>query len=567
MSRKLDHYGAASPGREWQGRGTAAAPAEKPSATDRRAFLRNAGMAGAAFLIPGSLAASAKLTNARSEPATMARPVWLAGLSAAPSKQDWYALRQALSTHLLILPGQRAYNQARQLFDPAYDSLTPAGIAYCARPSDVAACLSFVTRFKLPVRVRCGGHSYAGWSSVNKGLIVDVSKMDSMRFGNGTVTTGAGIDLINFYGGLAGHGVAVPGGSCPTVGIAGLTLGGGIGVLARQFGLTCDALESVQMVLADGSVVTADASQHSDLLWASRGGGGGNFGVATSFTFATHPLRSLAVFFLEWPWSLAARVVNAWQSWAPSAPDALWSNLHLSAATGGPPQPVSVGGTYVGSVSAAARQLDHLYGLVGSHPSVTYLNPDSYLQAMLYEANCARIKGCDTPPGGSLPFEPFYAKSDFFTRKLDGAGIGALLSGINALARVRGARGGGGSIAFDALGGAVNKVKPDATAFVHRDALFLAQYYTGWTWTGSTQPAANQYRWLTSYYNALHPHASGQAYQNYIDPALRDWQQAYYGANYGRLQLVKATYDPHQLFTFPQSVLPATIGCGAMADC
>jgi FAD/FMN-containing dehydrogenase len=567
MGGRLDHYGDGSPGQAEKGNGAMGARADQRAGTDRREFLRTAGMAGAAVLLPGSLAA-AKLAHDGTKRAAAARPVWLTSFSAGPSKQDWYALRKALSTHLLIQPGQRAYNEARQLFDPAYDSLKPAGVAYCGLPSDVAACVSFVTRFKLPVRVRCGGHSYAGWSSVSNGLIIDVSKMNSMRFGAGTVTVGTGIDLINFYGGLAARGVAVPGGSCPTVGIAGLTLGGGIGVLSRQFGLTCDALESVQMVLADGSVVNADARQHSDLLWASRGGGGGNFGVATAFTFGTHPLSNLVVFFLEWPWSQAARVVNAWQSWVPSGPDALWSNLHLSATTGGRPQPVSIGGTYVGSISAAARELDRLYALIGSHPSFSYLNSQTYLQAMLYEANCAQVKGCDTPPGGKLPFEPFYAKSDFFTRKLNGAGINALLSGIQALARVKGARGGAGSIAFDALGGAVNKVKADATAFVHRDALFLAQYYTGWTWAGSTQPAASQYKWLTSYYNAVHPHASGQAYQNYIDPALPNWQQAYYGSNYGKLQLVKATYDPHQLFRFPQSIAPlTTLGCGTGADC
>jgi FAD binding domain/Berberine and berberine like len=565
MSENLDRNGAASPAQAEIGKGSE--PGHQRAETDRRAFLRTAGMAAAAVVVPGALAASARLAYDASRRADTARPVWLTSFAAGPSKQDWYALRAALSTHLLIQPGQRAYDQAKQLFDPAYDSLMPAAIAYCARPSDVAACLSFVTRFKLPMRVRCGGHSYAGWSSVDKGLIIDVSMMSALTFGKGTVTTGSGIDLINFYGGLANHGVAVPGGSCPTVGISGLTLGGGVGVLARQFGLTCDALRSVQTVLADGSVVTADASQHSDLLWASKGGGGGNFGVATSFTFNTRPLSNLIVFFLEWPWSQAARAVNGWQSWAPTGPEALWSNLHLSAATGGAPQPVSIGGTYLGSVSAANRELDRLYALIGSHPSSYFLSPKTYLQAMLLEANCKQVNGCDTPPGGSLPFEPFYAKSDFFTKKLDGAGISALLGGINALRGVRGARGGAGSIAFDALGGKVNSVKPDATAFVHRDALFLAQYYTGWTWTGSTAPAAGQYKWLTSYYNALHPHASGQAYQNYIDPALKNWQQAYYGPNYGRLQLVKATYDPHDLFKFPQSIAPATLGCGAMADC
>ncbi len=152
-----------------------------------------------------------------------------------------------------------------------------------------------------------------------------------------TATVGAGTRLIDFYHGLAAKGRAVPGGSCPTVGIAGLTLGGGIGVTARAYGLTCDSLESLQIVTANGAVLTATASpgQYSDLFWACQGGGGGNFGVVTSFTFRTAAGPEPVLFSLSWPWSQAARVVAAWQSWAPNAPDALWSNLHLAAAPGG----------------------------------------------------------------------------------------------------------------------------------------------------------------------------------------------------------------------------------------
>jgi hypothetical protein len=121
---------------------------------------------------------------------------------------------------------------------------------------------------------------------------------------------------------------------------------------------------------------------------------------------------------------------------------------------------------------------------------------------------------------------------------------------------VRGAAGGGGALAFDAFGGAVNRVSPSATAFVHRNALFLAQYTTSWNWPGSSGGMANQHAWLRSYYASVHPHASGQAYQNYIDPDLTNWPPAYYGANYARLQQVKRKYDPHRLFNFPQAITP-----------
>ena len=533
----------------------------------RRTILFAAGVAGAAAVTDVCLGRGATPAQALSATHQRATPAWLTRLSSTPTNADWNALKGKLSTHKLVRPGQSDYNAARELFDPRFDSLRPSGIAYCKRPSDVAACVSFVTRFGLPVRVRSCGHSYEGWSSVNNGLIVDVSDMNSLHFGNGTVTAGSGIDLINFYAGLAARGKAVPGGSCPTVGLAGLALGGGVGVLGRQFGLTSDAIESLQIVTADGSTLSCNSTNaHSDLYWASRGGGGGNFGVATSFTFRTHDLRSLVVFFLGWPWIDAGRVVNAWQSWAPHANPNLWSNLHLFANTGGPPE-VSVGGTFIGSIDGANRLIGQLYDKVGVKAPSHSVKVHSYLSAMLLEAGCETktVHACNMATR-----VPSFAKSDFFTKPLNSAGISALLRGIERLATVRGAAGGNGSIALDAMGGAVNRVHPQATAFVHRNALFLAQYITGWTSPGSAAGIANQRRWINSYYNAVHPHASGQAYQNYIDASLANWRVAYYGINYTRLSEIKAKYDPHQLFRFPQGITPPTqVACVADAapDC
>ena len=262
------------------------------------------------------------------------------------------------------VPVTGATCQARQLFEPRFDALEPAGIAYCHSPADVATCLSFVRKFRLPVRVRSGGHSYAGWSTVTGGLVIDVSAMNSVSFGDSTVTVGAGLDLIHFYAALAAGGVAVPGGSGPTVGIAGSALGGGIGALSRLYGTTSDNLTAIELLMADGSALTCDGTHNSDVLWACRGGGGGNFGVATSLTFQTDPLTELCVFSLTWPWSQATAVVSAWQSWAPHAPDALWSTLRLAAGFGGEPT-LSVSGTYAGSHLGLSRHLDRLYRRVG----------------------------------------------------------------------------------------------------------------------------------------------------------------------------------------------------------
>ena len=483
--------------------------------------------------------------------------------SSGPTAADWTALARDLAG-TLVRPGDAAYATGKLLYDPRFDSQHPAGIAYVKSAADTATCLAFVRKFGVPVAARSGGHSYAGWSGTS-GLIVDVSDFKTVAVSGASATVGAGTRLIDFYSGLAAKGRAVPGGSCPTVGIAGLTLGGGIGVTARAYGLTCDSLESVQLVTAAGTVLNATAKEHGDLFWACQGGGGGNFGVVTSFTFRTVPAPAPVLFTLDWPWSRAAQVVAAWQSWAPNAPDELWSNLHLSAAPGGKTPAIQVGGCYLGSVGDAATLLDQLYARVGAPPSSHFLSdPQPFLTAMLAEAGCSSLglQACHLPgyaSGGKLGRQPQYAKSDFFTTPLNSAGISTLLAGLVALQKVKGAKGGTGGIAFDALGGAVNRVKPGATAFVHRDALFSAQYTTDWANGAASAGISNQYTWLGKYWSSMRAHASGQAYQNYVDPALPNWQQAYYGANLARLQAVKQKYDPTRLFTFPQAVLSRSL--------
>ncbi len=537
----------------------------------RRAVLLSAAAAGGA----GAVAAVIQATRSGTpQPAAGSGPSGSAPGGAqhghrahpGPSAADWTALRRDLSPAMLIRPGEQGYRRARLLFDPRFDHLRPAGIAYCRSAADVSACLAFARRFAVPVAARSGGHSYAGWSSTS-GLIVDVTQLASFQADGSTVQVGTGIRLIDFYSQLADRGLAVPGGSCPTVGIAGLTLGGGVGVLGRALGLACDNLQAVQIVTADGQVRDCDSQQHPDLFWASRGGGGGNFGVATSLTFGAHRLPAMTLFFLSWPWSQAERVLAGWQAWAPYQGDELWSNLHLSAAPGGPsPFSVQVGGTFLGSPGDAAALLDKLYAAVGSQGSGEPFET-SYLAAMLDEAGCSdlTVPQCHLPslvPAGQLARQPEFAKSDFFTRPLPPAAISKLVAGTEQFAGVGAAAGASGGVALDACGGAINRVGPAETAFVHRDALFLAQYTTTWT-PGPRRGvvvdsgARRQRQWQRGLHAAMRPYASGQAYQNYIDPELADWRQAYYGANYPRLARVKAAYDPGQLFRFPQGITPA----------
>ena len=229
-------------------------------------------------------------------------------------------------------------------------------------------------------------------------------------------------------------------------------------------------------------------------------------------------------------------MIAGWQSWAPNAPDALWSNLHLSAAPGGRTPTIQVGGCYLGSITGAHNLIEQLYGKVGSNATGYFLNQYSYLNAMLFEAGCRHgLTACHLPwyqSGGTLTRQPELAKSAYFSRPLSSAGIATLLRGVTNLQSVRGAAGGVGGVAFDALGGQVNRVSPTATAFVHRNALFGAQYTTGWTNGAAAAGINNQHAWLRSYWASMQPYANGQAYQNYIDPDLTNWSQAYYAQNY-----------------------------------
>ncbi len=484
----------------------------------------------------------------------------VAGRAAAPSPADWAALATDLAGPL-VRPGDSGYPTAKLLFDPRFDVLRPTGIAYVANQHDVSTCLAFARKFGVPFTARAGGHGYAGWSGTN-GLIIDVSNLKTVTVSGTTATVRAGARLIDFYHGLAAEGRAVPGGVCPTVGIAGLTLGGGVGVFARAYGLTCDNLESLQLVTADGAVLTATggASQYADLFWACQGGGGGNFGVATSFTFRTWRAPEPVLFSAHWPWARAARVVGAWQSWAPHAPDELWSKLILLADVGGRAPTVQLSGACLGSASDAANLLDRLYTMAGAPPSSSSLSgPQPFLTAMLSEAGCSTIgyQACHLPwysSGGTLARQAQFSKSDFFTAPLSAAGVGTLLAGVAALQGTAGNHDGIGGVQLDSFGGAVNRVSPGATAFVHRNALFMAQYTTDWYPGATAAGISAQHAWIRQFWSSMRPYASGQAYQNYVDPDLANWRQAYYGANYPRLAAVKRKYDPSGLFTFPQAI-------------
>jgi FAD/FMN-containing dehydrogenase len=483
-------------------------------------------------------------------PATAAPP------GGAPS---WGALQKGLDGDL-IRPDDAAYKTARQLYNTRFDNLKPAALAYVANEDDIRECLAFARTHRTPVSIRSGGHSYAGWSSGNGRLVIDVSKLDSLEHAASDGIVGAGARLADVYRTLADRGRTIPAGSCPTVGVSGLTLGGGHGVASRAYGLTCDSLTSATVITADGSRLTADAQENKDLFWALRGAGNGNFGVVTELRFRTHPAPATVSAYLSWPWSKADALLGAWQEWGPEQPDEIWSALHLDATPGGTTPSVSLSAFSLGSEGDLQNALDRLADRAGPASSVS-LRRRSYEEGMLVYAGCSGIteEQCRLPgttPGrgkeGTLGRETYSAASDFFDRSLSAAGRGALISATEDFTRIPAAHGGGGgSISLTALGGATNRVDPLATSFVHRRSRMLAQYIASWQ-PDTSGPA--QQAWLKNAHGSMRRYASGAAYQNYIDPTLTDWRAAYYGPAADRLTQLKKQYDPDRLFDFPQAL-------------
>jgi FAD/FMN-containing dehydrogenase len=529
---------------------------------NRREFLKYGGratLAVAALGIPGCSAAVTSLTPSAS---THTAP-------GPPTDADWAALASRI-TGTVVRSHDPTYAVDTQLFNPRFDGSTPAGIVYCASVSDVQRTVAFAQAHAMPITARSGGHSYAGYST-GMGVVCDVTRMAGVAAQpEGSAVIGAGARLIDVYAALAPQGVAVAAGSCPTVGIAGLALGGGLGVTGRKFGLTCDNVTQLTVVTASGDTLTCDESRNSDLYWACRGGGGGSFGIVTSLTAATHTVPALTLFTIRWPWRAAAEVIAAWQDWIATIPDELWSICHvLSTTTPGSPS-ISVDGAYLGTQPALTPWLNALQKAVGTAAGSVSVGAHAFLDAMLIEAGCAgqSVASCHlAQPNtqGTLQREASLGRSDIALQPLNAAAISVIVDGVEQRQANPDATTIAG-VAMESLGGAINRVAPDATAFVHRNGLFSTQYNATWPTGATSAVVQSNIDGVNALYAAMRPFASGSAYQNYIDPALTDWPHAYFGSNLSRLMTVKARYDPLDLFHFAQSIPIRGIGAPTPAS-
>ncbi len=234
-----------------------------------------------------------------------------AGAATGVSRQRWRELEAKLGRKL-VRPGDPAYLRVGRPLNLRYAGIRPGGVAVCTNVQDVRTAVAWAHENRVPVAVRSGGHNYAGYSA-GPGLVVNVGGMRgvSVNDARGTVTAQPGARNTTIYNGLQPHGVAISAGRCPTVAVGGLVLGGGIGFSSRKLGLTCDHLIEAQLVTADGHLLNCSEREHSDLFWALRGGGGGNFGVCTSYTFVTHPVSHVTLYDISWEWADAPAVFEA----------------------------------------------------------------------------------------------------------------------------------------------------------------------------------------------------------------------------------------------------------------
>ncbi|MCR3746357.1 FAD/FMN-containing dehydrogenase [Lentzea californiensis] len=435
--------------------------------------------------------------------------------TAAAAGTDWARLRRRLGDRL-VLPGDPGYDALRVPWNTIYAHRRPAAIARCVRPEDVQACLEFASHERIPVAARSGKHSYAAYSLPENGLVVDLAAMSAVTVAGTRARVGAGAQLLPVYEAVGAAGQALPAGTCRSVGIGGLALGGGISVLGRKYGLTSDRLLSARIVTPDGCLRTASAHEEPDLYWALRGGGGGNFGIVTEFTFRTAPAPGLTVFKLVYPAGAAADALDAWQEWMVQAPDELWSNCTVDA---DPAAATNIGGAYVGPKKDLEPLLDRM-------PAATRTVQEmSYLETMRYYA------------GNPGPGFRFAASSRMLRDHVPGERVTGLMHGQSD-----------GAILFDSFGGALGRVAPDATAFPHRDARASAQIFMD----AENRTEAEARQVLATVRDGLG--AGNTGYVNYIDPEMPDWPTAYYGRNLARLRKVARRYDPDRVLAFPQGL-------------
>jgi len=464
---------------------------------------------------------------------------WITGCSsttATDPSQIWKDL-DALLTGDLLLPGSMAYFDFAKPWALQYAVVPPAGIARCVSEADVQTCITWAKKNGVALVARSGGHSYAAYSQTS-GLLVDVSLMNSVAYDatTGLGTLGGGARNRDVYAAMRPLGKAVTHGRCKNVGVAGLVLGGGIGFNMRAHGLTCDKLVSTRIVTADGVARNCSATENTDLFWAIRGAGGGNFGIHTQFVFAPFTAPDLVVFNISWDVKLE-EVFAALQQVVISAPVTLGSKVSVVVT----PQSglnrivVNLLGQLAGTTSELSAVLQPVYSV--ATPSASTIREMSYWDGQEFLSE-----------EGSPEYS--HERSRFAPTPLAAEGIAAIFRNIRAWPGTSVA----GTWKFFTMGGVINDVSPTDTAFVHRSVAFVSSIELEWLSADQGTLLERNFAWLDAFHQEMEAYTSMHCYQNFIDRKQVNYLDAYYGENLDRLKRVKQLVDPTNIFTYPQAI-------------
>ena len=442
---------------------------------------------------------------------------------ADPNSTGWGGLSTALGGKVLLPDNGSQFATAKQVFNTIYNGFTPAAIVTPTSAADVQKAMAFAAAHNLKVAPRSGGHSYIGASTANGAMVFDLRQLPggiNYDAATGQVTVTPATSLYAMHEALATAGRGIPTGTCPSVGAAGHALGGGLGANSRHAGLLCDQLTSASVVLPGGQAVTASAANSPDLFWALRGGGGGNFGVTTSLTFATFPTTDLDVVNLNFPPQSFAQVLVGWQNWLRSADRSSWALADSTTDQFGThcrilaTCPVGSGGNVASAIISA----------VGMRPSSTENHTFNYIDLVRYLA----VGNLNPSPLG------YVGGSDVFPT-VNAATAQGIASAVNAFPR-----GAGRMLAImHALDGALASVAPGATAFPWRRQYALVQWYV----EPSGDPSAAT-SLLNTAHQAVQPYSVG-GYVNYLE--ANQPPSRYFGANLSQLTAVRQKYDPGRI--------------------
>ena len=441
----------------------------------------------------------------------------------------------------LLTPENPGWDEARRVYNAMIDR-HPALIARCRDVADVVESVNFARDHDLLLAVRGGGHNGGGLGTCDGGLVIDLSPMNGVRVDPAART--ARVEGGCVWGDVdhATHafGLAAPSGIISSTGVGGLTLGGGIGNLSRRYGLSVDNLLAVDMVLADGSFVTADAERHPDLFWAVRGGGG-NFGVVTSFLFRLHPVSTVVAGPLFWPIAQGAEVMRWYREFLPGAPPELNAWFGFLTVPPVAPFPEPLQGTKVAALLACwCGPLEEADAALAP---VREFGPPVMdgTQPMPFPALQSAFDGL-YPPG-----DQWYWRADFVDELSDEA-IGRHLEHANRLPT------GQSTMHLYPIDGAVHRVPGDGTPFAYRTSQW-AEVIVGVDPDPANAGLIRQ--WCVDYWDALHPFSAGGAYVNFMMDEGQARVRATYRGNYDRLARIKRRYDPGNLFRVNQNIRPA----------